>query len=154
MVAAEKSEPETMAREGSKRGRPIGIPNKATIERAKKAELERLAAKAEGRKLPKEILFEYASLLAGIAAAFQPAKSPDGVPIWRNAEHEANFEKWVAIAFPWIKEAAPYYSPTLKAVEVKGSSDSPLEVVHRIERTIIDVVANDEDEGPLLGLNG
>lgn len=132
-----------------KPGRRLGKPNKATIERAKKAELERLQAKGEGRKLPKEMLFDFATLLAGIAAAFQPEKGPNGEPVWRSQEHEAKFKEWITLAFPWIKEAAPYYSPTLSALKIKGDPDGPIEVVHRIERVVIDVVP---DEGPLLGV--
>ena len=128
------------ARPGKPRGRRLGIPNKATIERAELARLAAAEAKAEGRKLPKEQLYDFATLLGGIAAAYQPiGRTPDGEPQWRHPSHEAKFEKWAAIAFPFMKEAAPYYSPTFKAIMMAPSTqENPADRNRVIGLTIFD----------------
>jgi len=131
-----------MARAGNnhKGGRPLGVPNKATIEKAELAKLEAAAAKAEGRKLPKEQLYDFATLFGGIAAAYQPiGRTPEGEPQWRRLGDEQKFKDWAALAFPFMKEAAPYYSPTFKAIVLAPTThENPGDRTKVIGLTIFD----------------
>jgi hypothetical protein len=38
----------------------------------------------------KDIMGDFSMLSADLAAAYQPAKGPDGIPVWRDDKHHEN----------------------------------------------------------------
>jgi hypothetical protein len=120
-----------MAIAGGKKsgGRTKGTPNKATVERKLLAEQAMAASKAmenpevraavagiEGtkvavRKLGKDILDEFANVLAGAAAFYQP------IPGNPNADPTL-FKEYARLAVDAADRAAAYQSPKLSAVMV------------------------------------
>jgi predicted NBD/HSP70 family sugar kinase len=131
------------AKPGERRGgRKKGVKNKATLERqaraaadlAKIAELERLAEGAKdevqraaiaGKKLMKDIAFDFAALFASMAAYYQPQPvivngrvvSLEGNP---NAD-EAKFDRYSVLAAQTSIQAAKYQSPSFSAMVVGAS---------------------------------
>jgi hypothetical protein len=112
-------------------GRKAGTPNRATVERellaakavaaAKAMENPEIqaavagveAAKAAGRKLGKDILDEFANVLAGAAAYYQPTPggtNPNADPVM--------FFKYAELAMYAAKEVSQFQSPKLSAVMV------------------------------------
>lgn len=112
-------------------GRRKGSKNKATLEREflaeqakSKALLDELnkmraddaaklvaAARAANTKLPKDILNDFANVLAGAAAYYQPT------PGNANA-NEKKFLAYTELALYAADKAAPYFSPRLAAVMI------------------------------------
>jgi hypothetical protein len=82
-------------------GRAKGAKNKSTLERALVA--ERIIAEQQGtpgRKLGKELLEEFATMFAGLAAAFQPIPSVAG-----QALSAADMETWArSYKEPFVRE--------------------------------------------------
>jgi len=91
-------------------GRPKGIPNKATIEKAMIAGQIAARAEMQGRKLAKEVLDEFMHLFAEMAASA------------REGGDETRFEKWARLAVQCAKDLAAYQSPTLRAIMVAPNS--------------------------------
>ncbi len=117
-------------------GKQKGSKNKATIERERLAELEMQAeaartvvekAQSAGKKLMKDIAFDFASLFAGMAAYYQPW--PDWVRDersggLRNANpnfNEAKFKEYAVLAKDTAIAAAAYQSPRYSAMVVGAS---------------------------------
>lgn len=102
-------------------GRPKGSKNKATIEREQRVAIEaarELAdARAGRRKLPKDILEQFAVTLAGMAAYYQPVAPGQPIPQGRQPD-EALFFKYAELAVYAAKSAAPFFHPTFKARHV------------------------------------
>jgi len=102
---------------GRGQGRKPGIPNKATVERALEAAKQNAEAKANGKKLAKEVLEEFMLLFAGMAAAYQPL--PPGTPVPPGREpNEAKFITYAKLATDTAADLAPYQSPTFRAIGV------------------------------------
>jgi hypothetical protein len=132
-------------------GRPRGSKNKHVIEREKKIadglraleileearargaidEIE--AAKQQGRKLMKEIAFDFARLFAGLAAFYQP------FPGWKQDENgkvvnanpnfnEQKFKEYAVLARDTAIAAAPFESPKFSAVMVGATVVNKVEV--------------------------
>jgi hypothetical protein len=120
-------------------GRKIGSRNKATIERERTAilALERAKAleeakaagvvqeleeaKASGRKLMKEIGFDFAHVFAGLAEFYRPF--PQWTVIRRAVNtnpnyNEAKFKEYAVPATQMARDFAGYESPKLSAVMV------------------------------------
>jgi hypothetical protein len=156
------------SKKGERRGgRQRGALNKATIERLRqgqiaqeKAELlaqanaaksEVLEAVASGKKLMKEIAFDFAQLFAGLAAFHQP------YPTWhegidpRTGERrmlndnpnfdEARFKEYAKLACDTALGAASYESPKLSAVMVGAAVVNHIQVTGGIP---------DEQDGGLI----
>lgn len=116
------------AKPGERRGgRVKGVPNKATIEKAKIAELTVVEARAVGKRLAKKLLEDFALRFAEIAAHYQPAL-PGAKP--NQYENEEKFYKNAELAIDCAHKLAPYQSPTFRAVvvapvpEMQSSNDS------------------------------
>lgn len=100
---------------GGKVGRPKGIRNKATIEKALIAEQINSRAEMAGKKLAKEVLDDFMQLTAEMAAFYQPAAP--GHPPNQKAD-EAKFWQCMEAAHAFAKSLAPYQSPTFRAVAI------------------------------------
>lgn len=122
-------------------GRIKGSKNKRTLEVERQAELaaerDRLLteaglsatsqqvalAKAAGKKLMKDIAFEFAHLFAGLAAFYQPypswTRTPDGKLVNGNPNYdEAKFVQYAVLAKDTALGAASFESPKLSAIRV------------------------------------
>lgn len=120
-------------------GRTKGTKNKRTIEREAQQRLDReraellaqaaakgdevKAALAAGKKLMKEIAFDFAELFAGMAAFYQPvppmARGDDGRITCANPNYdEEKFRYYAALAKDTAIAAAPFQSPRYSAVMV------------------------------------
>lgn len=137
-------------------GKVKGSKNKATLEREAQvrlererlAEIERLekesgvsaqgaAAATAGKKLMKEIAFDFAAAFAGIAAFHQPWKTwheeiqRDGTKKKVNDNphyNEAKFKEYGILAANLSIAAAPYQSPRLSAVMVGAAVVTEIEI--------------------------
>lgn len=136
-------------------GRKPGSKNKKTLEkervralaqerelllmeaRAEQAGTEVQVAQAKGKRLMKEVMFEFAHLFAGMAAYYQPTP-PDSPRINAHA-NEAKFLEYAKLATQVARDAAPYESPRLAAMMVGGA------VVQQI--VITGGIPDDEDGG-------
>lgn len=108
------------AKPGERRGgRSVGTRNKATIEKALIAEEVTKRATMEGRKLGKEVLDEFMSVFAAMAAVNQPrpSRQPDGTVKLEGGNIE-EFEKWARLAVDVAAKLTPYQSPTFRAVVI------------------------------------
>jgi hypothetical protein len=145
-------------------GRKKGSRNKSTAERERAVQLamERLAefdrlraegaaaevaaAKTAGKKLMKEIAFDFAQLFAGISAFHQPysgwherrdennqvVKDARGRPIMDNDNKhfdEARFKEYGKLAVETALGAASYESPKLSAVMVGSAIVTEIEIL-------------------------
>lgn len=133
-------------------GRTKGTKNKATIEREREAQLaterekllqearaagvkaEVVQAAASGRKLMKEIAFDFAQMFAGLAAFYQPYPAwhagPDGKPENDNPNfNEQKFKEYATLAKDTALGAAAYESPRLSAVMVGAAVVNEIEIV-------------------------
>jgi len=135
------------------RGRPRGSKNKATLEKERQAQLaverERILeevrvqdaisevreAKANGRKLMKEIAFDFAHMFAGLAAFYQPypkwiTDPATGKAVNANPNfNEAKFKEYAVLARDTALGAASYESPKLSAMMVGQAVVTEIEVV-------------------------
>ena len=110
------------AAKGERRGgRALGTPNVKTLLREAQGLREELAKKAEadlqkarGRKLGKEVLYEFMTVFAGMAASVQPA--PPG-QINQHAD-EAKFQTWATLAVDTAYKLAQFESPKYRAIAV------------------------------------
>lgn len=120
-------------------GRAKGTPNKATIERAVRAEADVIKHEVSGKKLAKDVLEDFMFLFAGMAAAYQPLPPGAAVPAGREP-NEGKFEKWATLAVKTAADLAKYQSPTFRAHAVTTTMPAPLpKDVHGkiIEGTVI-----------------
>ena len=115
-------------------GKQKGSKNKATIERERLAELEMQAeaarsavdrAAAAGKKLMKDIAFDFAALFASMAAYYQPQPTiVMGKVINLDANpnaNEAKFNQYATLAAQTSIQAAKYQSPSFSAMVVGAS---------------------------------
>ncbi len=138
------------AKKGERRGgRQKGTPNKATQERERQAQLEIqkaeliekargaksevLDAQLAGKKLMKEIAFDFAQLFAGIAAFHQPYPGwhQDASGKWVNDNpnyDEDRFRDYAKLACDTALGAASYESPKLSAVMVGAAVVTEIKV--------------------------
>jgi hypothetical protein len=97
------------ARPGERRGgRVKGQPNKTTVERMRRAELDVAAARARGEKLGKEVLRDYMLIFQERAERYRKPPHAD----------EAKFEKYAQLAVDCARWLAPYESPTFRSIAV------------------------------------
>lgn len=125
------------------RGRPPGAKNQKTLERERKAELEkrRLAlldgatageqalvkAETTGVKLGKDVLREFMQVFAGLAAVAQPL--PPGMQAQPGMTPDpATFEKWATLAVDTAAKLAPFESPKFSAVMIGATTINRVEV--------------------------
>lgn len=97
-------------------GRPAGVPNRATTERALEAERQLVEARASGKKLAKDVLEQFMLAFAAMAASAQPRPGN---------EQQANvrdFEKWGKLAVATAARLAPFQSPTFRAILIGDPS--------------------------------
>ncbi len=135
MPSGEKSKG---ARPGERRGgRHKGVPNRATIEKAKVAELALAEAKAQGRKLAKDVLEDFMHLFAGMAAHYQPIPEGQAVPPGR-APHEGKFGEYSRLAVDCAHKLAPYQSPTFRAIVIAPPPEDRGEDRKRFTLTIFE----------------
>ena len=66
----------------------------------------------------KDILADYAMFCVGVANQFQPKVNDDGTMTWPEVS-ETRFNKYMDKACLFAHRAAPYESPTFRAVEVR-----------------------------------
>jgi hypothetical protein len=107
-------------------GRKKGQVNKATIEKAALAErIMQEAGPKPGRKLGKELLEEFATMFAGLAASFQPVPAVSGAPLsatdmeaWAKSYKEPLFEKYAKLAAKCANDFADFQSPRMGTVQV------------------------------------
>jgi hypothetical protein len=92
-------------------GRKRGSLNLATRERAAIAARAVTEAKASGRQLAKDVLSDFTEIFKSMAVRYQPLAGN------ANAD-EAKFEKWARLAVDCAARAAPFQSPTFRAVTV------------------------------------
>jgi hypothetical protein len=92
-------------------GRKKGSLNLATRERAAIAAGTVLEAKTAGRQLAKDVLSDFTDIFKSMAVRYQPLADN------ANAD-EAKFEKWARLAVDCAARAAPFQSPTFRAVTV------------------------------------
>lgn len=113
------------AKPGQRRGgRAKGTPNKATIEKAIIAEQIVTRATMEGRKLAKEVLDEFMTVFAGMAATHQPLPPGTPIPPGRHPDLD-KFEKYARLTVETAARLAPYQSPTFKAITVIAPPSQP-----------------------------
>lgn len=141
-------------KETARGGRKKGSRNKTTIERERAAAVaterekllkevrageakdEVIQAVAAGKKMMKEIAFDFAQLFAGIAAFHQPYPSwhpatIDGKAVMVNDNpnfNEAKFKEYAKLAVDTALGAAGYESPKLSAVMVGSAIVTEIEI--------------------------
>lgn len=112
-------------------GRQKGTPNKkitrkdvAVFARAEalRQELED-ARPPPGTELAKEILGKFAHNCAAIAIKLMPAFKDDGEPVFRFKGHHEMWKQMMELTFKYANGAAPYQSPTFRAVIVTPPPD-------------------------------
>ncbi len=106
-----------MARGKKTGGRRFGTPNRATLEKALIAERTAAEARAEGKRLAKEVLAELMDIFAETAERFR-----------RRGDWE-KFERWAMHAVEAARALAPFQSPRFSAVMVGASVVNKIEVV-------------------------
>jgi hypothetical protein len=132
-------------------GRVKGTPNRVTLEARERArvdqeriaELERQAAGAKdeitrtqlaGKKLMKDIAFDFAAVFAGLAAFYQPVAPLRYDPIQKRVisanpnYDEAKFNQYATLAKDTAIAAAKYQSPSYSAVMVGASVVTKVEI--------------------------
>jgi hypothetical protein len=112
-------------------GRKKGSLNLATRERAAIAARVVTEAKAAGRQLAKDVLSDFTEMFKSIAVRYQPLAGNE------NAD-EAKFEKWARLAVDCAALAAPFQSPTFRAVTVVPPDKGPEDDVTVINLKIFD----------------
>ncbi len=138
------------AKKGERRGgRQKGTPNKATQERERQAQLEIekadliekargaksevLDAQLAGKKLMKEIAYDFAQLFAGLAAFHQPYPGwhfEAGKLVNDNPNFdESRFKEYAKLACDTALGAASYESPKLSAVMVGAAVVTEIKVI-------------------------
>jgi len=135
-----------MARGRKTGGRQKGVRNKATIEREKRAQIERerleaiAKLEAEGAnavvavgatreiKLAKDVLEDFMRLYAGMAAAVQPLPAGAVAPPGHKPDPVA-FREWADRAVETAKALVPYQSPRLSAVMVGQQIVNEIEII-------------------------
>jgi hypothetical protein len=139
--------------------RPNSGPKKGTVYRRKltlrEGELEQLRQEARtgpGAKRVKDQMAEYATLVGLLALEYQPMRTPDGnvrrgedgLPMWPPGAEE-QFSKYMQLFGYLAGKAAPYQSPTFKAIHL--AIDAPPE-----EQTRVINLRIFEDTGTAAGL--
>lgn len=108
-------------------GRPKGIPNKATMERALIAEQVMDRAKMSGKKLGKEMIEEFAVLFGGIMARYQPQQIPGSTELKWEDKAEERFYRYGQLALKAASELASYQSPKVKAIMIHQAPTAPID---------------------------
>jgi hypothetical protein len=110
---------------GNKKGVKLG-PQRAKIDASPAAmhALEKQTRSPAQARLCKDILAEYANFCAGMASQFQPRRSPDGTIAYQQG-HEEIFLRYMDRACMFATRAAPYQSPTFKAIMVTPPPEDP-----------------------------
>lgn len=98
-------------------GRRKGSLNKATVEKALIAEQVIARAEMTGTKLAKEVLGDFMTIFADMAAKHQPIDEGQPIPPGREPNIDL-FERWARLAVETAKALAPFQSPTFRAVAV------------------------------------
>ena len=103
-------------------GRQKGTPNKATVEKQRKAAEaiagELISARAAGRKLAKEHMQDMLPVLVSMVAYYRPAVP--GMP--ENPHGNAKqFERWLVHFMSLCRSLAPYESATFRAVDLRAT---------------------------------
>src|SRR5258708_21561127 len=114
-------------------GRRRGTPNKATIEKSLIAARAVADARADGKKLAKEVLQEFMELFAGMAAHYQP--TPAHLPPNPN-ENEPQFLRYAGLAVEGAQAVEPCQSPTFNAIEVVPPPTPPQEQATMDRKTV------------------
>jgi len=113
-------------------GRPKGARSLATIERervaAEIAQRTVMDAKPTGKRLAKEVLYEFMMTFANMASFYQPTTQANltaGGLIENPHTDEPMFLKYANLTVDTAAKLAPYESPTFKSVPVPGSAFMP-----------------------------
>lgn len=106
-------------------GRKVGTPNRATVEMTLEAEHAITEARTKGRKLGKEMLWDIAELLLGMAAVYQPnhPNIPKGDPRSNVHADEDKFRFYIRNAADVARYLADFQSPKFKAIAVVPAPD-------------------------------
>lgn len=106
-------------------GKQKGQPNKATIEQALEAERVIVQAKKEGRKLGKEMLWDIAELMLGMAAVYQPTHPQilPGQPGYNPHQNEDKFRFYITTGAEVARDLADFQSPKFKAIAIVPPPD-------------------------------
>jgi hypothetical protein len=122
------------AKPGERRGgRAAGTPNHkvtrrdvATMARARAIEEElRSHHPPPGTELSKEILGKFAHNCAAVAVKLMPAFMETGQPVFRFPGHEELWFKMMDLTLKYANGAAPFQSPTFRAITVVPPPDAP-----------------------------
>lgn len=103
-------------------GRTKGSRNETTIQREERIRLDVAAVKAVSalstmtHKPGKQVMQEFMTVFAGMAAAYQPA--PPGQPK-KQHEDEAKFARYARLAIDCAMEVAQYEEPKLRAAFIQ-----------------------------------
>jgi hypothetical protein len=116
------------AKPGERRGgRSQGTPNRSTVERTRRAELDVAEARARGEKLGKEVLRNYMITFHERAEHYRTPPHAD----------EAKFEKYARLAVDCARWLAPYESPTFRSIAIAPPTP-PAETRRRFTLTVFD----------------
>ncbi len=147
---------------GSKNKATLEREEAARIERERVAELERTAAQGateldkamlQGKKLMKQIAFDFAEQFAGLAAYYQPVLAADGTLTGNPRFNEEKFKEYAVLARDTALGAAAYQSPKLAAVAVGVDANDPLRLKDLSLEEIRQRIAEElEKLGPILNL--
>ncbi len=114
---------------GRGQGRKVGIPNKATLEKALIAKRTVDDARASGKKLAKEVLEDYMFAFNAVAAHYQrnivEALKIGGQPAKVDLD---GFERWGGLTTRTGADLAKYQSPTFKAIQVTAPTPEMLAI--------------------------
>lgn len=91
----------------------------------------------------KDLLAEFANFYAGMARQFKPSPNGKHGLLWRGQDDEPLFLKYSQIAGMFAGRAAPYESPTFKAIMMAPPPDAkPGDNVREMRLTIFDSSGN------------
>ena len=93
---------------------------------------------AAGMQLAKDLLGRLAHQCADMAMRLYPQSGSDGMPIWRSEEHRKEFFAWSKEFRDHAAQAAPYQSPTFRAIQVVPDERARGDDTKVIELTIFD----------------
>jgi len=139
--------------DGRPRGRPPGSPNKRTTYAVLDAKAAVAEARAQGRKLAKEVADDFMHIFANMALEVRPVTDREiarGMP--RNAKaDEGKFKQLSAILLAWVSTLLPYQSAKLQTIKLDvgelgdGNAQEP-NALATLERLLDAYAQADEDE--------